>query len=134
MTKDKKLLQRAHQTRGFHLGVHEILHEADPEFMEHYQQWMEFAYTPTRHLDKKTKEFIHIAADIARQTHPDHIKAHLMAAKNAGASDDEIKEVCTTMFVLGGTTSFMLAMEAWRRAFRPDIRGSYEFVADEPEL
>ena len=50
------LLARAHESRGFHLGVHEIMHGADQEYMQHYQRWLEFANIKERHLDKKTKQ------------------------------------------------------------------------------
>ncbi|MEL0019084.1 MAG: hypothetical protein VW709_04365, partial [Rickettsiales bacterium] len=44
------LLARAHRSRGFHLGVHEIMHEGDPEYLQHYQRWLEFANIKTRRI------------------------------------------------------------------------------------
>ena len=110
--KNEDLLKRAHETRGFHLGVHEIMNAADPEYMEHYQQWLEFTNLKDRHLDMKTKEIVHVAVHVARQTDPDHIKAHMLAAVKAGATKEELFEVSEMGFLLGGTT------KAWRRARR----------------
>ena len=33
MDGEADLLKRAHQSPGFHLGVHEIIHGADPEYV-----------------------------------------------------------------------------------------------------
>ena len=130
--KNEDLLKRAHETRGFHLGVHEIMNAADPEYMEHYQQWLEFTNLKDRHLDMKTKEIVHVAVHVARQTDPDHIKAHMLAAVKAGATKEELFEVSEMGFLLGGTTSLLLGMEAWRRAFRPDLRRAYDLVENQP--
>jgi len=131
--KNEDLLQRAHETRGFHLGVHEIMNAADPEYMEHYQRWLEFTNLKDRHLDMKTKEIVHVVVHVARQTDPDHIKAHMLAAVKAGATKEELFEVSEMGFLLGGTTSLLLGMEAWRRAFRPDLRRAYDLVQNQPQ-
>ncbi len=132
MTNDSEedLLARAHRTRGFHLGVHEIIDAGDPEYFEHYQRWLEFANIKTRHIDKKTKQIVHVAVDIARGTDADHIKAHMLAGVTAGVTKEELFEVCELGFILGGTTSLLLGMEAWRRAFRPDLRRAHDLVAE----
>ena len=130
--KQDDMMRRAHESRGFHLGVHEIMHAADPEFMEHYQPWLEYSTLKDRHLDKKTKKIVHVAVHIARQTDPDHIKAHMLAAEKVGASREELFEVCTMGYLIGGTTALLLGMEAWRRAFRPDLRRAYDLVEDQP--
>ena len=87
------LLARAHESRGFHLGVHEIMHGADQEYMQHYQRWLEFANIKERHLDKKTKQIVHVAVDIARNANPDHIRAHMVAGVKAGVSEEDILAV-----------------------------------------
>lgn len=126
----EELMKRAHESRGFHLGVHEIMSAADPEYMTHYQRWLEFANIKERHLDKKTKQIIHVAVDIARNANPDHIKAHMIAGVKAGVSEEEYFEVATLGFILGGTTSLLLGMEAWRRTFRPDQKPAWELVEE----
>ena len=130
--KGKDLLRRAHKARGFHLGVHEIMVAADPDLFEHYQGYVEAAYTNSRHLDRKTKEFLHVVVNVALATDPDQITAHILAAKTAGATEEELFEVCSMMFVLGGSTALLRAMEAWRRAFRPDLPRAYDLVTVEP--
>ena len=124
------LLARAHESRGFHLGVHEIMHGADQEYMQHYQRWLEFANIKERHLDKKTKQIVHVAVDIARNANPDHIRAHMVAGVKAGVSEEEFFEVATLGFILGGTTSLLLGMEAWRRTFRPDQKPAWELIEE----
>ena len=89
----ESLLARAHEKRGFHLGVHEIMNEADTEYMQHYQRWLEFANIKERHLDRKTKQIVHVAVDIARNAHPDHIRAHMIAGVKAGVTEEEFFEV-----------------------------------------
>ena len=116
----ESLLARAHEKRGFHLGVHEIMNEADTEYMQHYQRWLEFANIKERHLDRKTKQIVHVAVDIARNAHPDHIRAHMIAGVKAGVTEEEFFEVVTLGFILGGTPSLLLGIEAWRRTLRPD--------------
>ena len=98
----ESLLARAHEKRGFHLGVHEIMNEADTEYMQHYQRWLEFANIKERHLDRKTKQIVHVAVDIARNAHPDHIRAHMVAGIKAGVTEEEFFEVATLGFILGG--------------------------------
>ena len=124
------LLARAHRQRGFHLGVHEIMNEADTEYMQHYQRWLEFANIKERHLDRKTKQIVHVAVDIARNAHPDHIRAHMVAGLKAGVTKEEFFEVASLGFILGGTSSLLLGMEAWRRTFRPDQELAWELVED----
>jgi alkylhydroperoxidase/carboxymuconolactone decarboxylase family protein YurZ len=124
------LLARAHRSRGFHLGVHEIMHEGDPEYLQHYQRWLEFANIKTRRLDKKTKQIVHVAVDIARNANPDHIRAHMIAGVKAGVTEEEFFEVASLGFILGGTTSLLLGMEAWRRTFRPDMKPAWELVEE----
>ena len=126
----ESLLARAHEKRGFHLGVHEIMNEADTEYMQHYQRWLEFANIKERHLDRKTKQIVHVAVDIARNAHPDHICAHMISGVKAGVTEEEFFEVATLGFILGGTPSLLLGMEAWRRTFRPDQKPAWELVED----
>ncbi|MGE4219446.1 MAG: carboxymuconolactone decarboxylase family protein [Alphaproteobacteria bacterium] len=130
--KGTELLRRAHKARGFHLGVHEIMVAADPEHFAQYQGYIEAAYTGARHLDRKTKEFLHIVVNVALATDVDQVTAHILAAKTAGATEEELFEVCSMMFVLGGSTALLRAMEAWRLAFRPDLPRTYELVTKEP--
>ena len=63
--KGNELLQRAHEARGFHLGVHKIMADTDPNAFEQYQIFIESAYTNEGKDDRKTKEFLHIAVNIA---------------------------------------------------------------------
>ena len=128
----KALLKRAHEARGFHLGVHEIMADSDPDYLEHYQTFLEFADTGSRHLDRKTKEIMHVVADVTLATDVDQVAAHLLAAKDHGASEDELREVCLMMFVLGGATALLRAMEAWRKAFRPDLPRAYDLITTAP--
>ena len=123
------LLARAHRQRGFHLGVHEIMNEADTEYMQHYQRWLEFANIKERHLDRKTKQIIHVAVDIARNAHPDHIRAHMVAGGKR-CDEGRVFRGGESGFILGGTSSLLLGMEAWRRTFRPDQKPAWELVED----
>ena len=130
--KENELLRRAHQARGFHLGLHEIMIAADSDTFESYQEYVESAYTKSRHLDRKTKEFLHVAVNIALATDIDQITAHMHAAKTAGATEEELFELCNMMFVLGGSTALLRAMEAWRGAFRPELPRAYDLITKEP--
>ena len=130
--KAKELLKEAHIARGFHLGVHEIMAETDPDAFEQYQKYVEFAYTDERRLDRKTKEFMHIAVNIALATDMAQITAHMKAANTAGASKEELFEICNLMFVLAGSTALLRAMEAWRLTFRGDLPSAYDLITTEP--
>ena len=120
-------LWRGQWRRGFHLGVHEIMNEADTEYMQHYQRWLEFANIKERHLDRKIKQIVHVAVDIARNAYPDHIRAHMVAGVK-GCDEGEFFEVASLGFILEGTSSLLLGMEAWRRTFRPDQKPAWELV------
>ena len=106
------------------------MNEADTEYMQHYQRWLEFANIKERHLDRKTKQIVHVAVDIARNAHPDHIRAHMVAGVKVGVMKEEFFEVANLGFILGGTSSLLLGMEAWRRTFRPDQKPAWELVEE----
>jgi alkylhydroperoxidase/carboxymuconolactone decarboxylase family protein YurZ len=131
-SKENKLLQRAHEARGFHLGVHEIMADANPSAFEQYQTFVESAYTNDGQIDRKTKEFLHIAVNIALATDKAQIIAHMKAANKAGASEEELFEICNLMFVLAGSTALLRAMEAWRLTFREDLPCAYDLITEAP--
>jgi len=130
--KGNELLQRAHEARGFHLGVHKIMADTDPNAFEQYQIFIESAYTNEGKVDRKTKEFLHIAVNIALATDAAQIIAHMKAANTAGASKEEIFEICNLMFVLAGSTALLRAMEAWRLTFKEDLPSAYDLIAKKP--
>jgi len=131
-TKGNELLQRAHKARGFHLGVHKIMADTNPKAFEQYQTFVESAYTNDGQVDRKTKEFLHIAVNIALATDKAQIIAHMKAATTAGASKEELFEICNLMFVLAGSTALLRAMEAWRLTFREDLPSAYELITEAP--
>lgn len=130
--KGTELLQRAHRARGFHLGVHEIMADTGSDAFEQYQKFIESAYTNEGKVDRKTKEFLHVAVNIALATDKEQIIAHMKAAHTAGASKEEIFEICNLMFVLAGSTALLRAMEAWRLTFRADLPSAYDLITQEP--
>ena len=114
-------LRRVTKIGGFRAGLHEFLAEMDFDALkERNDRWEAKQRAQTR-LERKTEEFIRIAAYVALRHSVPMIQIHVHAAHQAGATPEEILEVINSVGKWSGNASLLLGLEAWRLIFRPDI-------------
>jgi len=63
-------------------------------------------------LDVKTKVLVSLALDAAFGA-KDGVRALSIAARSAGASEEEIREVLRQAFMVGGIPAVVASLEAW---------------------
>ncbi|MBI2907855.1 MAG: carboxymuconolactone decarboxylase family protein [Chloroflexi bacterium] len=115
------LLKRIGQKRGFRFGLFEFLAEVDYEYLKHMNEWVEFAYLTDRHLGRKIKEFVIIAVLCTRLDDVNHIKGHIKAAVDTGATKEEILEAINLLAIWAGGPCRLRGLEAWRQYFDPSL-------------
>ena len=82
---------------------------------------VESTYVNESLLDRKTKELLIMVACVGVGDLVSHLQIHMHAAKEAGATPEEIMEVLNLVGGWTGNVHKMLGLEAWRATFRPDI-------------
>lgn len=121
-TKEEEL-DRTSQIRGFRYGTHDFMAETDLPGLRKLNDRVQSGYAnkAASLLDRKIKEIVLLAANIAQGDSVAHLQVHLHAAHNAGASPEELLELL--YLVKGWVTLPRIAvgMEAWRSMFRPDV-------------
>lgn len=122
----EELFERSLKTRGFRFGLHKVWAEADWEFQKKHEEWVEFVYLKERHLDRRVKELMACAILGAIKIPPDAIVSHINAAVKAGATKEEVIEVFELCGHWAGTPAQANGLEAWRRAFRPDLPAAFD--------
>lgn len=123
-------LERTLKMRGFRYGLHEFVAAVGGvEALRAHNGRVSYD-TPTL-LDPMTKELIRVAVQSTGQYPHEIIMCHMLMAHRLGASPEQILEVAN--MVSGG--GHMRALEAWRRAFRPDVKSIYRVAAlEDPDL
>ena len=79
-------LERTQRSRGYTLEMHRIMAEADREWAEKWNEFMEATYTGQRLLDRKTKELLQIVVEAALRADVEQIQAHVRVALQEGAT------------------------------------------------
>lgn len=122
MPSDKEReLERVTRLRGFRYGLHDFLAELDLDALKAVNDHVEAHYLNEGLLDRKTKELLIIVACMAEGDLVSHMQIHMHAARQAGASPEEIMEALNLVGDWVGNVSKIRALEAWRATFRPDI-------------
>lgn len=122
-------LDRTLKMRGFRYGLHEFVAAVGgvEALREHNER---VSYDKPTLLDPMTKELIRVAVQATGLYPHEIIMCHMLMARKHGASPEQIMEVAK--MASGG--GFMRAVEAWRRAFRPDVKPIYRVAAlEDPE-
>jgi alkylhydroperoxidase/carboxymuconolactone decarboxylase family protein YurZ len=114
------------KARGFRLGLHQVMAEADWDFMQRFEEWVKYVYLGDRHLDKRVKELVITGILCALRSPAPHIKVHMKKAVEAGATKEEIIVVAQLAGHWGGTVAQANALEAWRLQFAPKLAGIFE--------
>jgi 4-carboxymuconolactone decarboxylase len=114
-------LERVTRLRGFRYGLHDFLAELDLAALKAVNDHVEANYLNESLLDRKTKELLIVVACMASHDLVSHMQMHLHAARQAGASPEEIMEAINLVGDWTGNVAKIKALEAWRATFRPDI-------------
>ena len=122
MTTEKEAeLERVTRRRGVRYGLHDFLAELDLNALKEVNDHVESTYVNESLLDRKTKELLIMVACVGVGDLVSHLQIHMHAAKEAGATPEEIMEVLNLVGGWTGNVHKMLGLEAWRATFRPDI-------------
>ena len=121
-----KLLDEVLKARGYRYGIHRIQAEADLEYMQKFDEWVQYVYLGDRHLVRRVKELVVTGIVAALRSPPKNIKAHIDKAVQAGATKEEAIEVIELAGYWGGTVVQANALEAWRLQFAPELPGIHE--------
>lgn len=116
----KAYLERIHAERGYVLEFHKILVAEDLAFMKALNGLQELAHMGQRRLDRKTKELAFVAALVGTGAAKEHIRRHLIWAKEAGATKAEVLELLEMLAAPCGVPRFMLAFEVWCELYAPE--------------
>lgn len=115
-------LKRTTALRGFRFGLHDFVAQLKgADALKKHNDAIEASYLKKGLLDKKTKELAIIVACIALKDSRAHMQCHMHAAKNAGASPEEILELIELVGSWTGSVARINGLEAWRATFRPDL-------------
>jgi len=120
-TEKEAELERVTRLRGFRYGLHDFLAELDLNALKEVNDHVESTYVNESLLDRKTKELLIMVACVGVGDLVSHLQIHMHAAKEAGATPEEIMEVLNLVGGWTGNVHKMLGLEAWRATFRPDI-------------
>ena len=116
-------LKRTTALRGFRFGLHDFVAKLKgADALKKHNDAIEAGYLKKGLLDPKTKELAIIVACIALKDSIPHMQCHMHAAKNAGASPEEIMELIELIGSWTGSVARIHGLEAWRATFRPDLQ------------
>jgi len=116
-------LERATRLRGFRHGIHDFKADVDLPELRRNNDIVEQNYTHKANslIDRKTKEMLAIAINVAQGDLISHLQIHFHAAHKAGASAEELYEMLFFLKPWIAFPRFVVGMEAWRSLFRPDL-------------
>ena len=111
--KVQEFLDRTQRNRGYALEMHRIMAEADLEWAEKWNEFMEATYLGQRLLDRKTKELLQIVVEAALRADVEQIQAHVRVALREGATPREILEALQAVIAPMGALAFRRGLQAW---------------------
>ena len=100
--------------RGYVLGYHKALAEADFDALTAADNLVSTVYTRQRLLDRKTKELLFCATLTVMRAGKGHLQSHIRAAMQHGASAQEVLEAIEIALPEAGVVAFQAGFEAWR--------------------
>jgi 4-carboxymuconolactone decarboxylase len=101
------------RSRGYVLGYHKKLAEADFDMLKAANGLVQSAYLKERSLDRKTKELIFVATLVVMRATKAHIQSHIRVALDLGATPTEILEAIEITLPEAGVVVFQEGFEAW---------------------
>jgi predicted amidohydrolase/alkylhydroperoxidase/carboxymuconolactone decarboxylase family protein YurZ len=115
------LLADIERRRGYVLDIHRTLARLDPQFLAAYDDFLDASFLRERSLDRRTKELVYVGALMALDTPPAHLAAHMRAAVDNGATEQEVLEVLEQVLPPAGVPRFIEALATFESTF-PDWR------------
>ena len=109
----QRFLEETGANRGYTLEMHRIMAEADLEWAQKYNAFIEATYTGQRTLDRKTKELLQIVVEAALRADVEQIQAHVRVALQEGATPREILEALQAVIAPMGALAFRRGLQAW---------------------
>ena len=109
----QRFLEQTGANRGYTLEMHRIMAEADLEWAQKYNAFIEATYTGQRTLDRKTKELLQIVVEAALRADVEQIQAHVRVALQEGATPREILEALQAVIAPMGALAFRRGLQAW---------------------
>ena len=100
--------------RGYVLGYHKGMAEADFEVLKAADALIGAVYTTPRRLDRKTKELIFCASLTVMRAGKGQLQSHIRAAMQHGATAEEVLEAIEIALPEAGVVAFQAGFEAWR--------------------
>jgi 4-carboxymuconolactone decarboxylase len=116
-----KILKEVVEKRGFVPDFHKILIEEDLDFYRVYEKMTSHVYSQEKGLTRKMKELLFVGVLVAMRAKREHIKLHIQAALDQGATKEEILEAIEIAFLPSGVVSMMEGLEAYKEVV---LRGS----------
>ena len=116
MTQEEKqaYIDEMARKRGYVLDYHKIMAAQDFEVLQAANGIVDAAYLKQRTLDRKTKELIFVVSLTVMRASKGHIKSHINAALEAGASEGEVLEAIEISIPEAGIVAFQAGFDAWR--------------------
>ena len=100
--------------RGYVLDYHKVLAEQDFDALRALNGLIEAVYLKDRLLDRKTKELLFVLSLTVMRSDKGHIKSHVNAALEAGATAGEILEAIELSIPEAGIVAFQHGFDAWK--------------------
>ena len=115
-------LKRTTALRGFRYGLHDFVAQLKgAEALKKHNDATEASYLKKGSIDRKTKELAIVVACVALKDSAAHLHCHMHAARNAGATPEEMLELIELVGRWTDSVARINGLEAWRAAFRPDV-------------
>jgi len=115
-------LKRTTELRGFRYGLHDFVAQVKgADALKKHNDATEANYLKKGTLDRKTKELAIVVACVALKDSAAHLRCHMHAAQNAGATPEEMLELIELVGRRTDSVATINGLEAWRAAFRPDV-------------
>jgi len=115
-------LKRTTELRGFRYGLHDFVAQVKgADALKKHNDATEANYLKKGTLDRKTKELAIVVACVALKDSAAHLRCHMHAAQNAGATPEEMLELIELVGRWTDSVATINGLEAWRAAFRPDV-------------
>lgn len=100
--------------RGYVLDYHKVLAGQDFEVLKSFNALLDTVYLKERLLDRKTKELLFVLSLTVMRSEKGHIKSHIRAALDAGATEGEVLEAIELALPEAGVVVFQHGFDARR--------------------
>ena len=106
-------LNQLFRDRGYVVGFHKLMVQADPDWVEPYNALVQQTYLNQNSLDRKTKELLQFVVLAALRSDTDHIASHARLAMEHGATEEQVLDALECVLMLVGGLGFGAGLKAW---------------------